>query len=475
MHRLLNRSGLENLYLTSFILLIASLPFSYQPYLHLASHGGANFDLTIIYVFMGLFVIVSLPKVWHVRNELASRPCNLALVLFVAWNILSVLWSENTTRGLASSLLITMLSAVALSTQAHIDLFIEQKKALYITLSTTTVVLFLFCLWQLIGDAIGAPPSVTLLPHDYRYYIFGFARVTGFSAEPEFLGNLLLIPLSVFIYGATVTKRRTYLYLTFITIVTIMLTLSRGALIGTMALLVTSLLFNYKKYSFKYTALTFSTLLLGVVVSFCLFALAPELNTRSSATSSSSLTKAVGQLSLGRINLNLLQKQDSNNAPKPPSDGTTDASVQPNVVSLSPTESSIVSSGYVAASTHSRISMSVEAITLLKDRPSRFVHGVGIGSFGTTLHKKDASFSQSSIVNNQYIELLTETGIIGLVLFLSFIITAITKMSRRSKRVFAPAIIGILFQWLFFSGYPNILHLWPLLGIAIAYPDSRNP
>lgn len=71
------------------------------------------------------------------------------------------------------------------------------------------------------------------------------------------------------------------------------------------------------------------------------------------------------------------------------------------------------------------------------------------------------------MVQNHYLELLLETGVIGLGLFVAAIV-GLLYMTRRHKYLWA-VIAGFLVQWWFFSGYPNSLHIFLLLAFFYVY------
>ena len=68
------------------------------------------------------------------------------------------------------------------------------------------------------------------------------------------------------------------------------------------------------------------------------------------------------------------------------------------------------------------------------------------------------------IVQNEYLELLLEYGVLGLALF-SVVIAALFYTTRRRKWVWA-LLAAYLVQWVFFSGYPNALPIYLTLITA---------
>lgn len=450
----------EKTYLGALVVLLISLPFSYQPLIRLASVQGATYDFSIIYAAMGIFLLVSLPILWKHKAALLKRRVNQLLLLFVAWNLTSVLWSDNPTRGLVVSLLLLALSGVVLSLQAQAPLVKRSRRLLINVVVITTVVVSVFSLWQLWGEALGVSSDWTLLPAAYQSQVFGFARVTAFAAEPEFLGNLLLAPFALFLHmalGARNTKSRyglsrsAVLALLALVTVVIFLTLSRGALLALAVLFIGLCVLHVRARAWRLLAASTATLLLSFCIGIALFTAAAAVNHAYSISGREALGRLVNQLSLGVIELPA-------EAPQQSSQPTRSAQHGPK-----PT------SGYVEVSTTSRLEMSQEALRLATSTPQRALFGVGGGSYGATLHAIDPRHSPSSIVNNHYLEVFVELGLVGLALFLGFIGMGIGALVRTRQWLFLPLVVALLFQWLFFSGYPNALHLWVVFGVALAF------
>ncbi|HMR73295.1 MAG TPA: hypothetical protein PKD68_04785, partial [Candidatus Saccharibacteria bacterium] len=75
------------------------------------------------------------------------------------------------------------------------------------------------------------------------------------------------------------------------------------------------------------------------------------------------------------------------------------------------------------------------------------------------------------IVQNQYVEVLLEYGLVGFGLFVA-ILAGIVRNTRHSKWVWA-LLLAYIVQWNFFSGYPNALHIYLVL-IAVYVASSLS-
>lgn len=471
--------------------LLCSLPFSYQPLIHLGQIAGFNLDVTIIYLTMMTVILCAAKRLWAARKRLLAPWYTRALLAFVAWNGISIAWSNNQPRGISVTALLVMLTFVFLAILAYKDVLVLYKKTFLKIIIIVTFFLFAFTLWQLFGDAVGASSALTVLPDAYRYFVFGFARATGFSSEPEFFGNLLLAPLSLFLYLYLSRNGTKYAVLSGLVITMIVMTLSRGALLGAGIVAILMLVCLYKTFLRKETLIFVGTALAAITLGVGLLSFAAEINKIDTISGREAFVKVIGQLSLGAINVSGRHQQtalvnigasedvktsENSTASNPPA--------QPPISSTSPIPpqqapsdrlSSAASYGYIAESTDSRVRMSQIALNLIKHNILYIFFGIGVGGFGATIHQQYPQHSEASIVNNQYIEVLIELGTIGLGLFMAFIILVIRQAYIARFWPLLPGLIAIMTQWIFFSGYPNILHLFPLLGVAVALTTNSTP
>jgi O-antigen ligase len=127
-------------------------------------------------------------------------------------------------------------------------------------------------------------------------------------------------------------------------------------------------------------------------------------------------------------------------------------------------------SGYIEESTDIRINWTETAIKTWKD--SNIWFGVGLGNAGTAMSRYTGG-SKREIIQNEYINILTELGFVGVLL----LIIAISYMFKVSKRpdfvVIIPIVIAYLITLFFFSGFPNVLHLYLLTPVLYHLGHKR--
>lgn len=433
------------------IFTLAALVFSYHPLVTLGSLSGVHIDLSVLYFLMISCAVFSLPLIWKQRSKVVNQPLLLLLLGLLASFTVSLLWTSNPLRGMITSgffmLIVTFVIAIALR---YKELLLH-KKIIFKVVGTAYVIALTWAVWQVLADLLGISPAFTLLPSMYDGDVFGVARPTGFALEPQFLASLLLIPLGFETHKILSGKKERFSHFKLLLISTVFfLTLSRGAYIGLSVLLLV-LLTAYRTSWQRYLR-SLLPVALGLFI-MLLIVLVGASARPDNISGYSALRRTVSHISLGVLNL--------------PEESTPAKTFSTKKIQKNPK----TSTGYVKSSTSSRVFMSQEAIKLWVQSPHTVLFGVGVGGFGTSL----AIPEPDAIVNNYYLELLTETGIIGFGLFFTFFAALIAKLAQRKAWLFLALIIGLLSQALFFSGNANILHIWAIIGIAIGFIVNTNP
>lgn len=364
------------------------------------------------------------------------------------------------------------------------------------------------------------------------YRTFGFPHPSGFAIEPQFMGNLLLAPTLTTLYllvfrpararaTRNVKERVMLLALASFFSATLFLTMSRGAIYAygvALVVLIGFALYNrFAKHQHDHArrpcVTQWQNLILIPVVTFVIALLAQGIFSAASPTNSTfmgGVTKVVHQLSLGVIDLRGLATESQPSEPDAmPAQATVSGSEQPAGASPAPdtgdaTDSSAVSNipafdGYVAASTDVRLGLSGVALqTWLYDpdsthnvwwappfcrfdpctvsyglTPLRMFFGVGIGGAGVAM---SAAFpdhpliTPDNIVQNEFISLLLEVGIVGWALLLVGVYLAFRPKSDFWHHPALPLLVSLIIAYLitlnFFSGFANALQIYlmpPLL------------
>jgi hypothetical protein len=407
------------------LILVASLPFERVPSLDI---GGVSLRFNQLAAM--IVIVVTLLSLVFDRKKIQPVPLIvplLALLLFVMWTIPGAANVERAVSVFVFVLLMAVTAVIipqALSTK-------EQVKKLAVVFIAVSGLISLFGFFQFFGDMVGLPHTITLIGEGYGKEVFGFPRIQAFSKEPLYLANFLFLPIGVmlglFLSRQDVVPR---LWLTGIlgsTLVIFLLTLSRGAFIAMVPLLLLCALFFLQKF-LTWRNVTLSVLGLAIVgglVWGILGLIGSEARERflSHATLQDVLIIREGESGFGRL------------------------------------------------TTFER------AIEIWQRSP---ITGVGLGNYGPAVAQDPLIVPEHGwdIVNNQYLESLAETGIIGLALLLllwgwtivrSFVSFFTTRdpLIRAILGGLTAALVAMLVQYNFFSTL-YIMHIWVAVGLLIA-------
>ncbi len=424
----------------SLLLLFTLLVFSYYPVITLGTLKGVNIDLELLYVAIVVAVSCHLPLLWRHRRDLYRVWPLRLLAVFLLYSTLTSLWSLNPTRAFVTVAFFWLLFLLVCTVLVE-RTWLKHHQSLLIRLGAATISLScLFALWQIIAETFGVSSRYTLLPAHYQSFIFGVARPTGFALEPQFFGSLLLAPFGYGAWRLLANKASRYEILGFVAIATMLiLTISRGAVIaaGVTFLLVAAIVSKPKIW--RGLALL---VISGIVAASIQFG-AGELNTHSRINGFQTVQASFSQLTFGVFDA-------------PPARAATRVSQR--------------QLGYVESSTTSRLTMADASLRLWSHSPQTALFGVGIGGYGAALHAHyPQGFSVGTIANDYYLEMLAETGLIGLGLFLFFVGALLLRLLQTHQHIFATLLVGYLTQWWFFSGNANVVHVWVLVGVSLAF------
>ena len=444
---------------------------SYYPLIPITTSSSTNYELSLPLIWLLLFSVLSLGDFIRViYNIYQKRPLYLLPLLFPLYLSATILWSANPLRGIMTAgilwcLIITSVTIFMVFKPAK---YFDKTIFLKIFLLSTTAFCIL-CWIQAILDCFGIDRSLTLLCSGCTSYSFGFPHPSGLAIEPQFMGNLLLAPVLTSLYLWTRTdshtsklpfNRKILAALAFFFSSTLFLTFSRGAIYSFTIAFVILLIFSVARL--KNTKFWKTIPLLIASFLFTLFAQGVFAATSyTNSTFASGIERSISQLSLGQINLELSPIIDL-----PGTESDTSAEATP------------VFDGYVEESTDVRMSLNQTALELAPRTPTTLLFGYGLGSAGEVMYQAAKTATPLEIVQNEYLSLLLETGVLGLLLtiFACVIIVLSHKSAPRSegRYLLISVIISFLFSLLFFSGFPNAIHLYlfPVFLLA-SLPHSR--
>ena len=441
-------SLLERLWLMAPIMIW----FSYLPRISLAEDGTMNYELSLTLIYVVILAIVGLPIVWHYRSELRQSGLIRLTSAFVGWSGLCVIWSDNRTRGLLTFAVYVMLYLVFLALVAERRLLCQLLPKLVRVAIWATISACLLAITQMVlGTFVITNRHSLGLCAGCVAGQFGFIRPNLLAIEPQFLGSLLLAPLLYITYlilqGKHSYAKQPLLLVLILT--TLWLTLSRGAIYAYLASLVVMILL-VRKWR-RMLAVVGSVALSLVICLICQGALASA-NPRIDSSFTQAVSTSLNHLSMGIIRLPYQRK-----SPTSPPLISQEHDKQP------------AYHGYVVESTNVRLSLTKTALAAWRSNQlSQQLFGTGLGSAGIVLARQTGSRYQKEIVQNEFVEVLLERGLIGLALLGGLVVLYGRLCSQRRDYLALVILVAYLAQWCFFSGLPNALHIYLVLALLSA-------
>jgi len=437
--------------------------FSYLPRISLAEDGTMNYELSLTLIYAVILAIVGLLRVWCHRSELKqSRPVRLASA-FVGWSGLCVIWSDNRTRGLLTFAVYATLYLIFLALVAERRLLCRLlPKLVRVAIRATASACLLAIIQIILGTFVIADRHTFGLCAGCVAGQFGFIRPNLLAIEPQFLGSLLLAPL---LYITYLTLRGKHDYakqplLLVLMLITLWLTLSRGAIYAYLASLVVMILL-VRKWR-RMLVVVGSVALSLVICLICQGALAST-NPRIDSSFTQAVSTSLNHLSMGIIRLPY-QRKSPTSLPSIPQEHDKQPAYH----------------GYVAESTNVRLSLTKTALVAWRsNRLGQQLFGTGLGSAGIVLARQTGSQYQKEIVQNEFVEVLLERGLVGLALLGGLVVLYGRLCFQRRDYLALAILVAYLAQWCFFSGLPNALHIYLVLALLSTKlldgaPASKN-
>ena len=441
-------SLLERLWLMAPIMIW----FSYLPRISLAEDGTMNYELSLTLIYVVILAIVGLPRVWHYRSELRQSRLVWPASAFVGWSGLCVIWSDNHTRGLLTFTVYAALYLVFLALVAERRLLCRLlPKLVRVAIRVTASACLLAIIQIILGTFVVTDRHTLGLCAGCVAGQFGFIRPNLLAIEPQFLGSLLLAPL-LYITYLTLREKHDYAkqsLLLVLMLTTLWLTLSRGAIYAYLASLVVMILL-VRKWR-RMLAVVGSVALSLVICLVCQGALASA-NPRIDSSFTQAVSTSLNHLSMGIIRLPY-QRKSLTSLPSIPREHDKQPAYH----------------GYVVESTNVRLSLTKTALAAWRsNRLGQQLFGTGLGSAGIVLARQTGSRYQKEIVQNEFVEVLLERGLVGLALLGGLVALYGRLCFQRRDYLALVILVAYLAQWCFFSGLPNALHIYLVLALLSA-------
>ncbi|RYC73979.1 O-antigen ligase family protein [Candidatus Nanosyncoccus nanoralicus] len=480
------------------IFAILSLPENFRLYIY---------SLRIVIKTKSLVNKTSRPSSRHKTDKLYPHFLRLFTLIYPFFVTVNSIGSPNFLRAILTSGVIWCICLSLLTILQNISQYKTQiGKSFNKNLLIAGTLASAFCWLQSILDITGAPREATFLCKGCISTVFGFPHPNGFAIESQFMANLLLAPifLSLFYllegpknhlsklnsdpYPASKLGHFLRFGLPLFLIATLYLTLSRGAIfsfwVSVFVLFIYQIVKLIKQKSCRREILFRQPLIFSVVVFLPFFFTlsAQGLFTELGPTSHTFLdgvSTSVSQLSLGRIDLTKVLHKTNENNKSHESHETHEAhkTHESNKLHLSDLNTDAAASvqkapqftSYIEESTNIRLNLNRLALSSWRTSLRRMLAGVGLGAAGLTLYQEFPELgSPKEIIQNEYLAILYEQGICGVVMIICaailFVLTYKLHNKNHEKISIYGRVLALSFALTlcFFSGLPNALHIYLL-------------
>jgi len=373
---------------------------------------------------------------WRQRPRQSLARAIWPLLAFLAWLILLIPGSLNHTRAIQVVTFTAFTIAVALA----VARLFQRSYLPLITkaLLASALIVCLFGLYQYFGNLAGIGNALTGLRERYSWQVFGFPRIQSTALEPLYFAAFLLLPLAV-LMGLTLAgvRRKFGLTIMFLAGVCLFLTVSRGGTLAFGVLVPVSAVLAWLLKPEQMRLKRFGQIALVALLAYA-----------GALLMISQLGKPIG---LGPKKHNAIQSY-KRQLRKTGLEGTGDERA------------------------HSR----EQALQLFKLHP---LLGVGPGNFGPYVQHNQKPATGWSIVNNESLELLAETGLVGFGLFGAFVgrlLLGAYLAARQTRELLVRAwliglmgfLVAIAVQYQTFSTL-YIMHIWLAIGLLLGLIQTQ--
>lgn len=421
--------------------LVFCLPFERIPSLQITLFGSSitvRLSQVVGLVLLGLIIVKHRDKLRRLKH--------LEYYLLAGF-VVTMMISASQAQDIKRAILVLAFTTFTILVGVGVSLCLDEKRLTLAerALQMTTFIVIAFGFYQYFGDIIGLPASLTGLSPNYVKAVFGFPRIQSTGLEPLYFANFLLIPFYVFSAGFLMnTSRRGHNWLIGLCTIVLVMTVSRGAIIGgSLGLIVLLGALGWRRALVKDRLVHYiGIVLVGAVVAIGLTML-PSLIVHEKGDSVGS--KKAERLIEQTTNL---RAQD---------DRTINIEIAKKAFATAP------------------------------------IFGVGPGNFDRFARDNGVPYATKPghyiIVNNEFYELLAETGLVGVGLLGLFCIMVVWRLLRSilsadkaSKSVghtnwwrFAllAYFVAAAVQYQTFSTL-YIMHIWVAIGLALAITVQNN-
>ncbi|HUD03772.1 MAG TPA: O-antigen ligase family protein [Patescibacteria group bacterium] len=457
--------SIKNLRFGLFVSLIALAPLSKYPSIALPEFNFSSFRLGLYQILAAIFIILcALPTIKSLKSLFKqNRPVFLSILLLAFIAIIGLISSLYKSRSALLIASIIFLLVLVVTTWWYVKYeLLKNKFSLILKITLISGIIFSlagilqFILATFSNDTLG------ILCKNCISTIFGFPRVNGFAAEPQFYANALLPFFFIALGMFYKFKSRLSLAALILTGFCIMLTFSRGAFLAVLVGLAIFIILLAINKQLEFSRLVMVLLIIAITGLVGFGSLVSSASHRYRTTPNIAFNTTVSMLdhlSLGVVNIP--QK--------------TVTQVSPTNTNTS-TNTNFTPPGLIQSSSQERLGAAQLALKAWRSNPYTIIFGVGAGNLGPyTIKHIDSTVPNNLTVYIFYALIIAELGLLGLASFLILSLGGLGQFINnfsKNKNIIINISIAALFsafiahQW-FFGTYINTVYIWLWLGIIL--------
>ena len=430
--------------------------FALQPSISLVLFDFPTFRIGLYQSAAVALVVASLPLLWRWRYAVFRHHWLTLAIVVLSSSLFVGLWLTGSPfRSLLYT--VSLLGLIAIGVSAGLVYYglNQQQRQQLISIGLWSGVLCgIIALGQLVIASIDTTAFGTLC-RGCGANVFGFVRINGFAAEPQFFASSLLPAL----FLALLHSGRLANVSLFLSSLAIALTFSRGAFVAIVgALLVYGVVRIVYRTPKAPPVRSIILMVSGIMVGFGLLVSSATFRHYDTPHITYNTTVSmVEHLSLGVITL---PQHHEPATPPPVARETPDT----------PPAAAFTPAGYVEASSSERLGAANLALMAWSDTARTVAFGVGLGNLGTYLQQQGNAVPTDQTVYIMYILLLSNIGIIGILPLLAALGTALWHY-RRPLTLWATSgfliLVAITLHFWFFGSLINSVHCFAWIGVLL--------
>ena len=441
-----------------FTSLIVLAPMSKFPFIALPAYNFSSFRLGLYQIIAVIFVLIcAIPAIKKLKSlYLQNKLAFLSIILLALVAIAGLFSAIYKARSALLAVSILFLLALVVAAWWYVKYELNKNYYAYVIkcLLIAGIVFSVLGVLQFLM-ATFTSSDLGILCQNCNNGIFGFPRVNGLAAEPQFYANALLPFFFIALSLAVTTKSRLSIAALSLVSLAATLTFSRGAFIAVFAGLVAFVVLArfVKGVNLKQLTLSLMLTALCVIAGFSLLLASASYAHRTTPNITyNTFVSMVDHMTLGVINIP--QKQ----AP---------VTVRSN---------SFVPAGLITASTTDRLDSAELAIKAWRDNFYTISAGIGAGNLGPyVVNNIDKSAPSNLTVYIYYVLIVSELGVIGLMSLLILYVSGLwqfikTNLKNKYSLIYmsiAATLAAFMVQYLFFGTYINAVYVWLWAGIVL--------